>query len=52
MFVSFTKFSDGIKKIPLHRNPVPFYVREIKNNFFKMQLCKLLFIYELGPTKT
>lgn len=52
MFVSFTKFSDGIKKIPLHRNPVHFYVREIKNNFFKMQLCKLLFIYELGPTKT
>lgn len=51
-FVCFTKLSDGIKKITLHRNPVHFYVREIKNTFFKMQFCKLLFIYELGPTKT
>lgn len=43
-FVFFTKLSDGIKKNTFHRNPVNFYVREIKNKFFKMQFCKLLFV--------
>lgn len=51
-FVFFTKLSDGIKKITFHRNLVHFYVREKKNKFFKMQFCKLLFVYELGPTQT
>lgn len=43
-FVCFIKLNDGIRKITVHREPVHFHLRKIKNEISKGNFVNYLFM--------